>query len=96
MRMRSSLAAGVFAALALVLSACGGGHKTTAAPAAAPAAPAAKVAKPKAEAAKPASARKQPKAAKPAAASSSGIPQHNGGDQDPDNNGGPDDGDGNL
>jgi hypothetical protein len=25
-----------------------------------------------------------------------GIPQHNGGDHDPDNNGGPSDGDGNL
>jgi hypothetical protein len=28
--------------------------------------------------------------------SSSGIPQHNGGDRDADNNGGPSDGDGNV
>lgn len=29
-------------------------------------------------------------------ASTGGIPQHNGGDQDADNNGGPSDGDGNI
>jgi len=32
----------------------------------------------------------------PAALERSGIPQHNGGDQDADNNGGPSDGDGNI
>ncbi len=42
-----------------------------------------------------ASSQRYAPTASPAAASS-GIPQHNGGDRDPDNNGGPSDGDGNQ
>jgi hypothetical protein len=71
-------------ALAIVIAGCGGQASNASKPAAKPAASAASM---------PASKPAKPAAPAPSA---SGIPQHNGGDQDSDNNGGPSDGDGNI
>jgi hypothetical protein len=95
-RRAPSLLAVAGTVLAVAIAGCGGSGKSYAPASGSP--PAAHG--PGATAGAAASGSEGPSAASTASqtpsAESTGIPQHNGGDQDADNNGGPSDGDGNV